>query len=92
MEQKTQERLPWECEYLFVPKWEKIERKDWKKRLKVYFPKKRKTENKTTEGVVVINNIALPEMLLTSSPVQQFLLFFSSHFDLFIHSSRLNSS
>lgn len=56
------------------------------------FPKKKK-ENKTTEGGIVMNNVALPEMLLTSSSVQQFHLFFLfSFFDLFTHSSHLNSS
>lgn len=61
------------CGYLFVPKWEKIES---------LFPKKK--ENKTMEGGVVINNVALPEMLLTSSPVQQFHLFFSSRFLIYL--------
>lgn len=41
------------------------------------FPKKEK-KRKPRRGGVVTNNVALPEMLLTSSPVQRFHLFFSS--------------
>lgn len=36
----------------------------------------KKKETKSTEGGIVINNVAPPEMLLTSSPVQQFHPFF----------------
>lgn len=69
----TQERLLWDS-WVFVCS---EVRKDWTKRLKVYFQKKEK-KIKPRRGGVVTNNVALPEMLLTSSPVQRFHLFFSS--------------
>lgn len=49
-------------------------RKDWKKRDWKFSKKQNKTT--TTEIGTLINSVALPEMLLTSSPRQQFYLFF----------------
>lgn len=41
-------------------------------------------------GGAVTNNVALPAMLLTSSPRQQFHLFFSSHFLIYLSISHVS--
>lgn len=74
----TQERLLWDS-WAFVRSGSE---KRLNEKIECLFPKKK--EKKTTEGGIAISNVALPEMLLTSSPVQQFHLFFSSCFLIYL--------